>query len=137
MLRSVDKRNCGMGSGFKQLIVWQRALDLAVTLKHLTADKRFAEDADLRRQIRRAAVSIFSNIAEGMERDTDADGARMLYIAKGSAAEIESQLIYASRVGYLESAEISPLGRELIEIRSMLSSLIKKLRAEQSAKKPS
>ena len=126
-----------MGSGFKQLIVWQRALELAVKLKHLTGDKRFIDDLDLRRQIRRAAVSIFSNIAEGMERDTDADGARMLYIAKGSAAEIESQLIYASRVGYLQVEEVDLLNQELIEIRSMLSSLIKKLRAEQSAKKPS
>jgi four helix bundle protein len=126
-----------MGSGFKQLIVWQRALELAVKLKHLTGDKRFIDDLDLRRQIRRAAVSIFSNIAEGMERDTDADGARMLYIAKGSAAEIESQLIYASRVGYLQVEEADLLNQELIEIRSMLSSLIKKLRAEQSAKKPS
>lgn len=103
-------------------------MDLAEKLKSLTDDVRFRDDADLRRQIRRAAVSVFSNIAEGMERDTDADGVRMLYIAKSSAAEVEAQLIYAGRVGYLNPEEVGALAQELAEIRAMLSSLIKKLR---------
>lgn len=117
-----------MGSGFKQLIVWQRSMDLAVRLRGITADRRFSDDNDLRRQIRRAAVSIFSNIAEGMERDTDADGVRMLFIAKGSAAEVEAQLVYAARVGCIDQALLIELTDELVETRIMLAALIRKLR---------
>ena len=117
-----------MGSGFKQLIVWQRSIDLAVRLRRLTQSSAFVGDNDLRRQINRAAVSIFSNIAEGMERDTDADGVRMLYIAKGSAAEVESQLIYAARVGYISQQALDDHASELVEIRGMLAALIRKLR---------
>ena len=119
---------CYMGSGFKQLIVWQRSIDLAVRLRRLTQSSAFGGDNDLRRQINRAAVSIFSNIAEGMERDTDADGVRMLYIAKGSAAEVESQLIYATRVGYISQQALDDHSSELVEIRGMLAALIRKLR---------
>lgn len=74
--------------GFRNLMVWQKARDLVVQIYKLTNRTPFTKDFGLRDQIRRAAVSIPSNIAEGDERDTNKDSVRFLYIAKGSLAEL-------------------------------------------------
>ena len=72
-----------MGKGFKELLVWQKARDLAVEIYKITSQGRFKQDFGLRDQIRRAAVSVPSNIAEGDERDTDKDAIRFFFMAKG------------------------------------------------------
>lgn len=70
--------------GFKELKVWQKAKDLAVDIYRLTTEGELNSDYGLRDQIRRSAISIASNIAEGDERDTDKESVRFFYIAKGS-----------------------------------------------------
>jgi len=81
-----------MGNGFKNLKVWPEAKRLAVAVYRMSSTGPLAKDFGLRDQLRRAAVSVPSNIAEGDERDTDKDSIRCFYIAKGSLAELRTQL---------------------------------------------
>jgi len=75
---------------------------LAVSIYKITADGDLAKDFGLKDQLRRAAISIPSNLAEGDERDTDKDAVRFFYIAKGSIAELRTQLQIAFEIGYME-----------------------------------
>ncbi len=119
-----------MGTGFHDLQVWQAAKTLAVSVYRSTKDM---PDFGLRDQMRRAAVSVPSNIAEGDERDTDKDSLRFFYIAKGSLAELRTQVEIAQEVGLLSAnvaqqieSEAKPLAHRLgALIRSRQLSLIK------------
>jgi four helix bundle protein len=111
--------------GFKSLLVWQKAQELAVRIYQATRSTAFAREFALVDQIRRAAVSISSNIAEGDERDTDKDSVRFFYIAKGSAAELRSQLDLATKVGLLSEKEFVELDSLCEEVAKMLRGLIK------------
>jgi four helix bundle protein len=91
-----------MGKGFKNLLVWQKARDLAIDVYQVTDHSSLKRDFGLRDQMRRSAVSVPSNIAEGDERDTDKDAIRFFYIAKGSLAELRTQLEIAYRIEYLD-----------------------------------
>ena len=93
--------------GFRELVVWQKAKSLAVKVYLRTGQGVFARDFGLRDQVRRAAVSVPSNIAEGDERDTNRDSVRFLYIAKGSLAELIPQLEIAHEIGYLSLDELN------------------------------
>ena len=112
-------------SGFRELVVWQKSKALAVATYKLTSQGAFARDFGLRDQIRRAAVSVPSNIAEGDERDTNKDSVRFLYIAKGSLAELITQLEIAKEIGYLTESELAIFDGKCSEIGKMLGSLIK------------
>src|SRR5436190_24350165 len=90
--------------GFRQLRVWQQAKDLAGLIYRASATGYLSRDFGLRDQLRRAAVSIPSNIAEGDERDTNRGSVRFLYIAKGSLAELRTQLEIARDIGSLPAA---------------------------------
>ena len=109
---------------FKELKVWQRGKDLAVSIYKISGGGPFAKDFGLRDQIRRAAVSIPSNIAEGDELDTDKQGIRHFYIAKGSSAEVLPQAIIALEIGYLEEDSFNYIENECQAISSMLTRLI-------------
>jgi four helix bundle protein len=111
--------------GFKDLIVWQQGKSLAVEIYRLTSSEKFRFDHGLRDQMRRAAVSIPSNIAEGDERDTDKEAVRFFYIAKGSTAELNTQLIIAQEVGYIDGESFSRIEEICKHIASMLGCLIK------------
>lgn len=111
-----------MGTGFHNLRVWQEAKELAVGVYHATETLR---DFSLRDQLRRSAVSIPSNIAEGDERDTDKDSVRCFYIAKGSLAELRTQLEIASEVGALPDSATKPLLEAAITVGRQLGALIK------------
>ena len=87
----------------------------------------FKKDFDLARQIRRASVSISSNIAEGFERNTDKEFIHFLYIAKGSAGEVRSQLYLACDLGYLSQEILDNLLTEVTEISKLLGGFIKYL----------
>ena len=113
-----------MGNGFKNLLVWQRGRRLAVLIYKTTDAGPIVRDFGLRDQMRRAAVSIASNIAEGDERDTDKDAVRFFYMAKGSAAELQTQLLIAGDIGYIENREMTSLCCECESIAKMLSGLI-------------
>ena len=115
--------------GFKELLVWQRSKNLAVAIYKLTSQGRLRSDFGLVDQMRRSAVSIPSNIAEGDERSTDRDSVRFFYISKGSLAELITQLItqleIAKDVGLVEGADVDGLEKESVEIGKMLGALIK------------
>jgi four helix bundle protein len=112
-------------SGFRELRVWQAAKDLAVVIYRTTDTGPLTRDFGLRDQMRRAAVSIPSNIAEGDERDTNRDSVRFLYIAKGSLAELRTQLTIAHEISALDHPTYEMLESKCSEIGRMLGALIK------------
>jgi four helix bundle protein len=111
--------------GFRDLRVWRSAKELAVEIYRETASGSLSRDFGLRDQMRRSAVSIPSNIAEGDERDTNKEAVRFLYIAKGSLAELRTQLEIARDVGALPDKAHAPLETRCREIGRMLGALIK------------
>jgi four helix bundle protein len=110
---------------FKDLKVWQKSKSLAIQIYQLTDQGKIAHDFGLRDQMRRAAVSVCSNIAEGDERGTNKDSVRFLYIAKGSLAELLAQLEISTGIGHFQQDQVAPVEEEIIEIGKMLGSLIK------------
>jgi four helix bundle protein len=87
---------------FKELKVWQKSKDLAVKIYKITDDGKLSKDFGLKDQMQRSAVSVPSNIAEGDELNTDKQSIRHFYIAKGSLAELRTQIIIANEIGFLE-----------------------------------
>jgi four helix bundle protein len=114
-----------MGKGFKELFVWQKARDLAIDVYKITTHGSFKRDYGLTDQLRRSAVSVPSNIAEGDERDTDKDAIRFFYMAKGSLAELRTQLDISNQIDYLEGNRFRELDEKAVTIGRMLGSLIK------------
>lgn len=112
---------------YTDLIVWQKAISLSVGVYKYTDSFPRQETYALTDQMRRAAVSIPSNIAEGRSRGTAKDFVHFLRIALGSAAELETQLIISKELGYGESAQRTHADALLTEIRKMLHVMIKKL----------
>jgi four helix bundle protein len=107
---------------FESLDVWKRASRLAVDV-YAALEK--CRDFALRDQITRSAISIPSNIAEGYERDTNAEFVRFLNIAKGSAAELRTQLYIAREVGKIERPVVATLINEVKGVSAMLHALAK------------
>jgi four helix bundle protein len=110
---------------FQKLIVWQIAKDLAVKIYKLTQKQTFSKDYGLKDQIQRAAVSIPSNIAEGDNLDTDKQSVRHFFIARGSTAELRTQLIISKEIGYINTQEFELFDTECDKISGMLTTLIK------------
>ncbi|MFH1081990.1 MAG: four helix bundle protein [Pseudomonadota bacterium] len=110
---------------FQELKVWQRAKELAVFIYKISGKGAFAKDWGLRDQIRRAVVSIPSNIAEGDELDTDRQSGKFFYIAKGSSAELLTQAIIAHEIGYLTGQDFDHIKDECEAISKMLTGLIR------------
>ena len=110
---------------FEDIKSWQEARVLAGEIYALTNDGTFARDYGLRDQIRRATVSILSNIAEGFEKDTPREFCRYLRIAKGSAGEVRAQLYIALDVGYLTQDQFPPLYDRTNTISRLLHGLIR------------
>jgi four helix bundle protein len=110
---------------FKKLLVWLKAKDLAVKVYKMTNSGLFIKDYGLKEQIRRSAVSIPSNIAEGDNLDTDKQSIRHFYIARGSTAELRTQLIIAFEIGYIGSEEFEEMEKLCDEISAMLTAIIK------------
>ena len=112
------------GKGFRGLKVWQKAKDLAVAVYGISREGALAKDLGLRDQIRRSAVSIASNVAEGDERDTDREAVRFFYVAKGSLAELRTQLQIAFETGQLAKDAYGQLEAECERLGQMMGSLI-------------
>ena len=113
---------------FKDLIVWQKAMEVASMTYSLTKNMPKEELFSLTNQMRRAAVSIPSNIAEGYGRNSAKEYLQFLAIARGSLCELETQLLLCVRIDYLTEQEIQPILDSLAEIGKMLMSIIKKLK---------
>ncbi|MBR6090709.1 MAG: four helix bundle protein [Anaerolineaceae bacterium] len=109
---------------FKDLIVWQKSMDLAVMTYKVLPLLPKGELYALSDQIRRSVISIPSNIAEGQQRNSDKDFLRFLHIAKGSLGELETQIILCQRLGFLQQKEIDPLFSQIIEVGRLLNGLI-------------
>ncbi|HEY0019934.1 MAG TPA: four helix bundle protein [Longimicrobium sp.] len=116
-------------SRFEELLVWQKSKVLCVSVYRVTNSGPFAKDFGLRSQIQRASVSVMSNIAEGFDRNSRAEFARFLAIARGSAGEVRSQLYLAQELGYIDSTTARAVLRDCNEITSMLIGLRKTLGA--------
>ena len=115
---------------FRRLDVWSRAIDFAVEVYRITEEFPKKETYSLVDQIRRAAVSIFSNIAEGCKKGTDKELIHYCYHAMGSAGEVEAQLIFSGRIGYLSEEVVGRLSREADEIGKMLMGFVKAIRRQ-------
>ena len=94
---------------FEDIQAWQEARELARTIYRISATGEWGKHFALRDQIRRAAISVMSNIAEGFDRQGDAEFGRFLSIAKGSASEIKAQLYVALDQGYIDETSFSTL----------------------------
>jgi four helix bundle protein len=112
-------------NGFKDLRVWQEAKDLAVMVYRFSEEGSLGRDFSLRDQIRRSAVSIAGNLAEGDERDTDKESVRFFFIAKGSLAELRTQIEIAYEIGYLEKQFYENIEEKCLTLGKMIGSLIK------------
>jgi four helix bundle protein len=113
---------------FEETSAWQKARQLTKELYKVTSVGAFARDYDLRNQMRRAAVSIMSNIAEGFERSGTGEFNQFLATAKGSAGEVRSQLYVALDQNYLSEALVVRLLDQATEIGRMIGGLMIYLR---------
>lgn len=114
--------------GYQELKVWQIGMQVSVDVYRLTEAFPKSEIYGLTSQIRRASVSIPSNIAEGHERDTTKDYLRFLSMARGSLAELETQLLIANRLGYVDLPQIQGLLNALDGLSRMVKNLQRSLR---------
>jgi|ERR1051326_7881595 four helix bundle protein len=113
---------------FEEIVAWQKARQLTKDLYKHTSTGPFARDYDLRNQIRRAAVSVMSNIAEGFERSGTGEFNQFLSTAKGSAGEIRSQLCVALDQNYLSEETVGRLLHRATEVGRMVGGLMIYLR---------
>ena len=112
---------------YRDLVVWQKSILLTKEVYLLTAVFPDAERYGLTNQMRRAAVSIPSNIAEGQGRRSAPDFRRFLHIALGSVAELDTQIVIAIELGYLTQAKTAKADGLIVEIKKMLYTLIDRL----------
>ena len=117
----------GKFKSFEEIISWQKARQFNKRIYEITDNQNFKKDFDLVRQIRRASISISSNIAEGFERNTDKEFIHFLYIAKASAGEVRSQLYLALDLNYIEKTEFEELFNDVSDVSKLISGFIKYL----------
>jgi four helix bundle protein len=118
-----------MGQSFKDLIVWQRSIQLTVSVYKLTAKFPDAERFGLTNQLRRASVSIASNIAEGYGKSFKGEYLLFLGHARGSAAEVETQLVIARELGFETKQDLDTSASLCDEVGRMLVALMKSVHA--------
>ncbi|HEY7553546.1 MAG TPA: four helix bundle protein [Candidatus Binatia bacterium] len=109
---------------FEDLEIWKDARALTRAIYQLTRDPKFSKDFGLRDQIRRAAVSIMSNIAEGFEREGNQEFIQFLYIAKASCGEVRSHLYVAVDQSYIAQKDCEELTKSFRRLSIMISNLI-------------
>ena len=122
-------------STYKDLIVWQKSMELSRTIYRLCMTFPREETFCLSSQMRRAVVSIPSNIAEGYGRDTDKEKVHFMYISLGSAQELDTQLILSHDFKFIGHDDYTKASQLTNEVEKMLSSLIYTLRFPRSATK--
>ena len=115
----------GMEKGFEGLSVWRDAKALAVSIYRGARRAPLSQDRSLRDQMQRAAISISSNIAEGFERESVRDEIRFLIIAKGSAAELRSQILVGAEIGLIDQEDGETWAREARRVAASIANLMK------------
>jgi len=119
-------------SGYRDLAVWQKSMTLVTNVYLITKQFPREETYALTNQIRRAAVSIPSNIAEGKSRRSTKDFIRFAMIARGSIAELETQLLISQNLSYVSNDKLEPLLKDTAEVGRMLNGLISKMETPNS-----
>lgn len=117
---------------YKDLLVWQKSIDLSVAVYHICSGFPKSELYGLANQMKRAAISVPSNIAEGQARQHLREFLQFLSIAKGSLAELDSQRIVGERLGFVSPENSRHLDSSIVEIRKMLYSLCLKLKGSET-----
>lgn len=112
---------------FEDIEAWKRSRELTKSIYKVSSKDRFAKDWTLRDQIRRAAISVMSNIAEGFDSGFSAEFSRFLNISRRSASEVQSQLYVALDQLYITKEEFDNLYGETEEIRKMITGFVKYL----------
>jgi len=112
----------------KKLRVWQKAMELVTSVYTMTAQFPRAEEFGLKAQLRRAAVSVPSNIAEGLVRRTKADKLHFLNMSQASLSEIDTQVEITSRLEYLDGDSFAKVMSEILDVQMLLSGLIRSIR---------
>ena len=115
---------------YQELVVWQKSIDLVMSVYELTSQFPEGEKFGLVSQMRRSAVSVPSNIAEGHARKSDKDFVRFLRISYGSSAELETQLIIAKRLNLIGDVEFARIQEQVIVVRKMLNKLMSSITVE-------
>ena len=121
-----------MLKNYRELKVWKKAYALCLIIYRMTGKFPKEERYGLISQVRRSAVSIPSNIAEGYGRKTTADYVRFLYIAYGSLCELETQIMLSGDLNYLEGSNLVDLKTNIAEVERMLKALIRSLEHKHS-----
>jgi four helix bundle protein len=112
---------------YKDLIIWQKGIELTKEIYKVVKKFPKEETYVLSDQLRRAAISIPSNIAEGQARQYTPEFKQFLYISLGSLAELNTQLIIAKELGYSNDTALGEIESKIVELRKMLSTLITRL----------
>ena len=118
----------GKRRDYRDLVLWQKAMDLAAEVHQATVKLPKHELFGLTSQMRRAAVSIPPNIAEGAGRRTTRDFLSFLHVARGSLSELETQLLLAEPIGYFAESEIAGVRQGAVEVGRLLNAVINGLR---------
>jgi four helix bundle protein len=113
---------------FQDIKAWEKSRFLAKEIYNITSNKKFANDWGLKDQIRRASVSVMSNIAEGFSRQTDKEFIQFLYIAKGSVSEIQSHLYVALDLSYIDEKTFKNLSDKTEEIAHLIGGFVRYLK---------
>lgn len=121
-------------SKLEELNVWTESVKLAVEVyKIIQSNTKLNRDYGLKDQLQRSVVSVSSNIAEGFERETNSEFIRSLFIAKGSCAELKTQLLIAKEIGFLKEARYNELIQDCHRISIMIYKLIEYLKKKRSS----
>jgi len=113
---------------FKEMPIWQKAMDIAEKIFKLTENLPKKEDYGFTSQIRRSALSISANISEAYGRNHSLDKINFYYFARGSVTETQSHLEYGKRVKYLSEKEVEELDKELMQLYADINKIIKTLK---------
>ncbi|MBM3182812.1 MAG: four helix bundle protein [Chloroflexi bacterium] len=113
---------------FEDIKAWKKSRDLTKQIYEMTCQENFARDYSLKDQIRRASVSIMSNIAEGYARQTDKEFIQFLHVALGSVAEVQSQLYIAKDLDYISNGQFKQIHELSSETAKLINGFIKYLR---------
>jgi len=131
-----ERFNEGVGVGriekFEDINAWQEARNLVEMIYKLTQSRNFANDYRLRDQIRSAAVSVMSNIAEGFDSQSDIEFIKFLVYARRSASETQSHLYVALDAGYLERSEFDVFYDKTVEVKGLVGGFIRYLRQKRA-----
>jgi four helix bundle protein len=134
LVLSAEGEVMGMVERFEDLITWQKARELTKQIYAITSEGLFSRDFGLRDQIRRASVSVMSNLAEGFERGGRGEFHQFVVIAKGSCAEVRSQLYVVLDIGYITQEKFDQINSLALEVSRIIGGLLASIQKQRDKK---